>query len=122
MIDGLTDFESAVLHLLLAVDSPIYATLRRQAACARLVRRQLSGVGFFCEFEVPEGVATTDVKDFHIGNVIAEVCGLRNGVDFVLFVRGGKLACLEGVTFDEPWPEKIDGFTLRVEPPLRAPE
>ncbi len=46
--------------------------------------------------------------------------GVAHGAGFVLFIRDGALACLEGFTYDEPWPETIKSFTLNYEPALGA--
>jgi hypothetical protein len=43
---------------------------------------------------------------------VAEIAGLERGVSFVLFVRDGMLDFLEGFTFDEPWPDRIDDYSV----------
>lgn len=43
---------------------------------------------------------------------MAEIAGLERGVSFVLFVRDGMLDFLEGFTFDEPWPDRIDDYAV----------
>lgn len=46
--------------------------------------------------------------------VHADWCGLRYGVDFMLYVDDGVITMLEGFTVngDEPWPSKILNFRL----------
>ncbi len=83
-----------------------------QAEKARLVGREYTGVGFFCDFAVPTDVPILK-GDFHIGDVIGELQGLANGAGFVLFIRDGLLDALEGFSYDEPWPKEIGAFSLR---------
>lgn len=118
---GLNDLERAVLHKLLAGDHPVLATLRQQFSQARLAKREYTGVGFYCDFEVDTDALTLP-SDFHIGDVSAEVEGLANGAGFVLFVRGGRISMLEGYTYDEPWPDRIRGFSLEYSEPERKAE
>jgi len=109
---GLDRLEQAVLDKLLAGDHPVLVALREQATSARLARREYTGVGFHCHFDVGEGAPTVK-KDFHIGDVRAEMEGVAHGIGFVLIIRDGRLSMLEGYTYDEPWPSEIRGFTLR---------
>ena len=112
-MESLNDFERAVLDMLLDGDHPVLVVLRAQAEKSRLSSREYTGVGFFCDFDVlPDVPALETERDFHIGDVIAVVDGLKHGADFVLFVREGRLDCLEGVTFGEPWPNEIRNFKL----------
>lgn len=112
-MEGLSTFEQAVLDKLLAGDLPALATLRAQAGRARLMRRELSGVGFFCTLDVPADAPRLDALGrFTIDDVNAEVTGLAHGAGFVLFVRDGRVETLEGFSYDEPWPREISGFKL----------
>ena len=111
-MDGLNEFEAAVLEKLLAGDSPALVVLRAQAQAARLSSREYTGAGFFLSFDVPADAPTVAAKDFHFGDVDAVVDGLRHGAGFVLFVRGGRLDVLEGYSYEEPWPKEISGFKL----------
>lgn len=111
-MEGLNELEQAVLDRLLSGDHPALVVLRRQAERARVVAREETGVGFFCDFEV-EGSAPALQGDFDIGDVYGELEGLAHGAGFVLFIRDGRLSMLEGFTYDEPWPKKIGTYTLK---------
>ena len=51
--------------------------------------------------------------DLAIGDVHSEVRGLQHGAGFILFLRGGAIACLEGYTYgDDSWPEHPDLLRL----------
>jgi hypothetical protein len=112
-MEGLNALEKAVLDMLLAGDHPMLAVLRIQAARGRLASRELSGVGFFCRFKFPADDPTPVHRGgFHIGDVNADLAGLKHGAGFVLFVREGRLDMLEGYSYDEPWPASLGTFTL----------
>jgi hypothetical protein len=110
-MEGLSELEQAVLDKLLSGDHPTLAALRLQADRARLVERELTGHGFFCDFEVEPEAPRVD-GDFHIADVWADLSNLAYGAAFVLFIRSGRLEFLEGATFGEPWPEEVHDFKL----------
>lgn len=116
---GLTPLEQAALDKLLAGDHPLLAALRRQASDARLVTRELTGVGFYCRFQVPPDSPRVE-RDVVIADVYAEIEGLAHGAGFALFVRDGRIQFLEGFTYDEPWPERIGAFELAYSDPERT--
>lgn len=118
---GLTEFERAVLEKLLSGDHPVLESLRHQLALAHLESRENTGVGFYCDFEIPE-TAPTVSRDLQLGDVHAEIEGLQRGAGFVLFVSDGRLKTLEGFTYDEAWPETVRAYSLRYSAPSRAAE
>lgn len=83
-----------------------------QANSARLGKRELTGVGFYCTCEIPSEIERLALKTFTIADVNAELNKLSHGAGFVLFIAEGALDVLEGFTYDEPWPEKIQHFAL----------
>jgi hypothetical protein len=111
-MEGLSDFEQAVLDKLLAGDHPAIVILREQARVAAVASREYTGAGFFVSFEVPPNATSLPQKKLRIGDVNAEIDGLQHGAGFVLFVRDGHLAELEGYSYDEPWPNEIHRFKL----------
>jgi hypothetical protein len=110
---GLNDLEQAVLDKLLEGDHPVLTALRDQAARARVSSHECSGVGVFCSFEVSADVPSLAApRDFELGDVDASMDGLEHGAGFLLFVRGGRLAMLEGFSYEEPWPAEARNFQL----------
>jgi hypothetical protein len=53
--------------------------------------------------------------------VNATIDGLAHGAGFVLFVRGGRIETLEGFSYDEPWPPRVERFLLAYVQEPRAP-
>jgi hypothetical protein len=112
-MEGLNEFEQAVLDKLLAGEHPVLAVLREQALAGRLASREYTGAGFFGSFDVPRGTPILATQqDFHFGDVNAVIDGLQRGAGFVIFVRNGHLDTLEGYSYEEPWPKDIRGFKL----------
>lgn len=108
----LAEFEEALLDALLAGDHPVLATLREQRAGAACVSRELSGVGFFLEFSVPDAVALVAPEKFVLGDVLFNLQGPDHGGGAILFVRGGKVEMLEAYCFEDDWPSEISRFSI----------
>lgn len=110
---GLTKLERAVIDMLLAGDDEVLIVLRKQLQACEVKSRELTGVGFFTEFELPDsGEVSLNVRFFKIGDVFAEIEGLKHGAGFLLYVEDGRIDMLEGHTFGEPWPSEIGEFRL----------
>ena len=112
---GLTNLEVAVLDQLLAGEHPVLAALRAQARGLTAKSRTKTGVGFSTQLRVLAGVprAALSRDRVHVGDVEADIPGLKHGAGFVLFVEDGYLAALEGYTYGEPWPQSERGARLR---------
>jgi hypothetical protein len=116
-----TKLEQAVISMLLEGNHGVLSILRDQARQARVVRREHTGVGFYCDIAVEDGAPKAS-GDFDLGDVQAEIPGVAHGVGFVLFVKGGQLNLLEGYTYDEPWPDAVSEFSLKYSDPKRTAE
>jgi|GEM_PF-519550 len=110
---NLTLLEQQVVERLLSGDDPVLAVLRQQAAQAMVSSRKNSGVGFVTEFLVSLKVPRVDNLTFKLGDVNGTAENVKHGLGFLLYVTNGALAALEGYTYDEPWPNQIQGLTLR---------
>lgn len=108
----LTNLEKAVLSKLLDGDHPVLALLRQQVKFCRCSKREMTGVGFYTELNVGTFTGPRPELDLTFGDVDAEIDGLQFGAGFVLYVESGLLVMLEGYTFGEPWPDRIDEFQL----------
>ena len=114
------EIERTIMTALLAGSDPVLAQLRLQYAAASVKVRELSGVGFFTHYSVPEACPAVEPADFEVQDLHLELDGLKHGAGVVLFVRGGRLDMLEGFSYDEPWPEapRLNRWSYLV----RAPE
>ncbi len=110
---GLNELEAAAMEMLLTGEHPVLRELRAQFEAADLEERELTGVGFFCNFRVPAEVKRLSIaQDFVLNDLNADISGLKNGAGFLLFVREGALQTLECYTVEEDWPETITSFQL----------
>lgn len=109
---NLTDFEKAVLRKLLSGDHPALAFLRQQLEVCLCRQREFTGAGFYTYLDVSAYTGPRPELDLKFGDVVAETNELQDGAGFLLYVEAGLLVMLEGYTFGEPWPDRIDSFNL----------
>ncbi len=110
----MNSLEQAVLDKMLAGDHPILEALRRSLLTVVVKSRRLTGVGFFTDLELPDGISFPwpGSSRLVISDLLGEIQGLDHGVGFVAFIEAGSFT-LEGYTYDEPWPKEIESFELR---------
>lgn len=108
----LTILEQAVMQELLDGDDDILSILREQLKAAQVVKRELTGMGFYTTFEVSADAARAGDQTFKFGDVVASLPGLKHGAGFLLYVKLGVLQMLEGYSYDEPWPQETSEFKL----------
>jgi hypothetical protein len=114
MSDSLTEFEAAVMQMIVAGDHPAFEALRDQLASCRVSQRRFTGVGFFADLAVDRSAKRVPepAHNARVSDVVGDVAGLKHGAGFVLFVSEGYMTVLEGFSYDEPWPEHIKGYEL----------
>ncbi|WP_027407960.1 hypothetical protein [Anoxybacteroides tepidamans] len=107
-------FVEEVMGKILEGDDPVLETLRLQYNCATIKDIELTGVGFYISYLIPEHAPRIQgKKSFYIGDLSGEIEGINDGVGFVLFVKDGIIDLLEGHTYgDEKWPEVIVNYKL----------
>jgi hypothetical protein len=113
---GLSSLEHEVIATLLRPHHPVFEALRLQFERCDAAARELTGVGFFTELSIPLDVARAPVEPgrLRLSGVVAEIDGLKHGAGFVLWIENGLLATLEGFSYDEPWPERVNDYSLRL--------
>ncbi|HKV96344.1 MAG TPA: hypothetical protein VJR90_02505 [Gammaproteobacteria bacterium] len=90
---------------IIAHPTPVAAQIAYQYEHARIVRRELSGVGFFSHFQVPPDVPTITPPALEV-SLHATLSDSPDAIGLTLFVRDGRLAWLEGYTYgNDPWPD-----------------
>ena len=110
---GLTTLEEQVLEMLLRGQDEVLDVLRQQVKDAQVSSREITGVGFFTNFEVPAEAPRVKARPkFELGDVNGMADNVKYGLGFLLFVNDGALSMLEGYTYDEPWPDEIRGLVL----------
>jgi hypothetical protein len=101
----LSGLESAVLTAMLKGEGEDLATLRAQLAKATVVSRTHSGVGFVSRIQVPDAIPVlAESTSVPLRPVLAAHPHLTERAEFLLQVRGGRLAVLEAYCFEGGWP------------------
>lgn len=106
--------EKAVMAKLLEGQDDKLAILREQYSQSIVKKREYSGTGFFTSFEIPDHIPNLKIsKSIQLGDVVAEIKGVKTGAGFVLFIKDGVIDFLEGYTYgDEKWPKEISEYKL----------
>lgn len=117
-MNNLDSVEQMVLDKLLEGRDIGLDVLRQQAGQMSVASREMTGVGFFTHFVVPlEAPRLEKPGTYKFGDVTGETKSLQNGVGFLLTVKNGVIAELEGYTYDEPWPAVLGDIELNYNNP-----
>ena len=109
----LSQLERAALTALLKGDGEGCAGLRAQLAKASVVSRTHSGVGFVTRIDVPDAVpAIAESAAPRLRPVRAAHPQLAEHAEFLLQIRGGKLAVLEAYCYEGGWPSDETEFRV----------
>jgi hypothetical protein len=116
--EQMNGLEDKLLTKLLDGDDPFLASLRRQVEEATIVRRELTGVGFFVDFSVPDSVPRISSGRILVDDVRFDLEGLDHGGGVILFVDDGRISQFEGYLYGEDWPEaaRLKSSTYDTEP------
>jgi len=99
------DLTAVLVPLLLDGNEPPLEVLRRQYASSSVIRVELTGVGFFVSFGVPDDLERCVPARIAGGDACIRYSESPIQAGCVLFVREGILQELEVYTFDGGWPE-----------------
>lgn len=109
-------FEQFEYDIILSISEelPEYKNLMMEQYAHSIKKREYTGHGFFTYFEnVTEGPLVDECFKQELGKpsaILNDVCE----VGFVLFIRNGKISCLEGYTFGDVWPDVIDTYRIKL--------
>lgn len=111
----LSRLERAVLAAMLKGDGAEFAALRAQLARATVVSRTHSGVGFVTRIAVPDDApALGEAASPRLRPVLAAHPRLAERAEFLLQLRGGRLAVLEAYCYEGGWPADEAEFRVVV--------
>ena len=118
MQELLSALEKAVLDAIIERSGATRELLREQVRLAEVSSREMTGVGFYTNLRLPSDAPRLAGRaNLELNEIEADICGLKHGAGFILFVRDGFMQFLEGYTYDEQWPDKTASFSLKaVEP------
>jgi hypothetical protein len=106
---------------MLVGDHPALVALRVQYDRGQVATVELTGAGFFVNYQVPGDTPHAKPSDFQGGDVRIEAAGVTHGAGCILFVRGGRLAFLECYTHGGEWPEDVAVLSVGNVQPLDPP-
>lgn len=73
----------------------------------------MTGVGFYTRLELTPGLPpATMAAPGPVGGGQAEIHGLEHGAGFLIWLKEGRLSSIEGFSYEEPWPARVDEFKL----------
>lgn len=121
-----SEFERAVIGVILSKPVAGMDVLRRQFAAASVVDREYTGIGFYTNIAVPRSLPsvalTVDLEDELLFGASGNLRSDPNaGISFRLQTDGGYIVYLEGIMCGhESWPDEDD---IEIVPTcLRGPE
>ena len=109
----IVDVEYRVMDMLLAGDNECLSILRGQLNGISVLSRDLSGKGFYTKYLIAPGLdRLKNYPTFKLGDVNGSARNVAYGLGFLLYIAGGAISMLEGYTYGEPWPKKLENLTL----------
>lgn len=103
-----------VMKKLLNGEDKVFDVLKEQYSNATVISREFTGCGFFTSFDVPDELAVNGMKGL-VDDVSARFDDSDMAYMFILFVRDGKIDCLEGVTVLGDWEYNYENAILQYE-------
>jgi hypothetical protein len=98
-----------LLPALVQGDHPTLSVLQRQLPQLRVTKAELTGHGFFVDFEFAGEAPLAEPPNFAGGNAVIQLAGPAVHAGCVLFVRNGRITMLEGYTYgDDAWTEETE--------------
>lgn len=110
-----------IVPRLLQGDDAALGVLRDHYAGATIREVRLTRVGAFVEFDVPDDLPRVVPESITGGSAFLEIVGLAYGAGCVVFVREGRLDCLELFAYGESWPDHVQVSDIRDVEPLIGP-
>ena len=99
------DLEQQVMRRIIDWQTVVSPDIEREFSVSSFGTRELSGTGFFSHFVVLTDPPLIAPPSFEIS--VDSLLQSGEAAGFTLFVRNGRLECLEGYTYgDTPWPDR----------------
>lgn len=102
------EFEKIIIDDIISQYPEYSDKLRRQYDSSTVVGRDMTGKGFFTDYEIGDRSASLgDGVNLQLGEDQWNINGLEYGSDYILWIKNGFITQLEGFSYGEPWPENI---------------
>lgn len=102
------EFEKIIISDIIEQYPEYKQKLQSQLEKITVQKREFSTYGFSTYYSVIAVEETLgDDENLRIGKHQWNINGLNHGSDFILWIKSGLISCLEGFSYNEPWPDKI---------------
>ncbi len=109
----LTDLEKSVIDSMLADNELTPARTAVDADAVVVVDRKLTGVGFFTDLERSQELKLfDDGVSMRWGKVGARLNATKIETGYLVYVDNGYVTTIEGYTYDDEWPDRIETIEL----------
>ena len=103
------EFENLIISDIIAQYPEYSDFLKKQYRSAKVIKRENTGHVFFTDYAITDQSSRIDGSpDLTLGKHQWNLNGLKNGSDYILWVKEGLFTCLEGFCYgEEQWPDEI---------------
>ena len=102
------EFEKIIITDIIEQYPEYKQKLQAQFEKSVVQKREVSTYGFSTYYTVtaPEE-ALGNNENLQLGKSQWKINGLQHGSDYILWIKNGFITCLEGFSYNEPWPNEI---------------
>ena len=102
------DFEKIIITDIIEQYPEYKEKLQSQFEKIDVEKREFSTYGFSTYYVVTaEEEPLEDGENLTLGKHQWNINGLNRGSDCILWIKNGFISCLEGFSYEEPWPKEI---------------
>lgn len=113
------EFESKLVAFITDSDHKGLKLMREQLYHAKVVSREMTGVGFYTNYTVDPSCVKPFQKEFSFGDVMIKTDDMKEGAGVVVHIKSGYVAILECYTFGDSWSENYPNLLLSYSPDPR---
>ena len=102
------EFEKIIITDIIEQYPEYKQKLQAQFEKITVQKREFSTYGVSTHYEVTVAEETLgNDKNLQLGKCQWSINGLNHGSDYILWIKNGLISCLEGFSYNEPWPNEI---------------
>lgn len=102
------EFEKIIITDIIEQYPEYKQKLQAQFEKITVQKREFSTYGFSTHYAVTVAEETLgNDKNLQLGKCQWNINGLNYGSDYILWIKNGLISCLEGFSYNEPWPNEI---------------
>lgn len=102
------EFEKIIITDIIEQYPEYKQKLQAQFEKSVVQKREISTYGFLTYYTVAAEEETLgNTVNMQLGKSQWKINGLQHGSDYILWIKNGFITCLEGFSYNEPWPDEI---------------